>query len=317
MMRRPVLKSMPIWFLIFILTTGCRQQKSTPLQATVALVNDEAITLQELLVLVPPNEGSGSKEITVSAEEREELKRQLLDQLIQRKILLQEAHRLKIELTEREVQQKFEEVRDGKEEAVFLEFLTEQKMTKEVWEKSTRENLLIERLLNQLAGDQISISEGEMSRYYESHHEDWQVDEQIKLRQIVVKTEGEAEALLKTISEGADFAETARKYSQFPQLGDGGDLGYLSPSEIPMEFDSLLHSEIESVSSVIKTPYGYHLVKIEDRLPARELPFEEVREKIHETLLEEKREILFAQWIEKVRRTTEIKINEELLHKFS
>lgn len=312
----PRLRSISFWFFL-LLAAGCQRQKSTPLQATVALVNDEAITLQELLVLVPQNEGKGLKEMTASAGEKEELKKQLLDQLIERKILLQEARRLKIELTEREVQQKFEELRDGKGEAAFLELLAERKLTKEGWEKSTRENLLIERLLNQLARDQISISEEEMRQYYESHHEDWRVDEQIKLRQIVVKTESEAETLLREISQGADFAQTARLHSQFPQLGDGGDLGYLSPSEIPVEFDPLLHAEIGSVSSVIRTPFGYHLVKIEDRLPARTLPFEEVREKVHQTLLEEKREVLFSQWMDKARRTTEIKINEELLHKFS
>jgi parvulin-like peptidyl-prolyl isomerase len=315
--RPPVWKWIPLWFLFFLLTTGCRQQKSTPLQATVALVNDEAITLQELQALIPQDEGKGLKDMNASEAEKKELKKQLLDQLIDRKILLQEARRLKIELTEREVQQKFEEIRDGKEEAAFVAFLTERNLTREVWEKATRENLLIERLLNQLAGDQISISEVEMHRYYEGHPEAWRVDEQIKLRQIVVKTESEAEALMKTLSEGADFAQTAREHSQFPQLGEGGDLGYLSPSEIPVEFDPLLQSEIGSVSSIIQTPFGYHLVRIEDRLPARALPFEEVKEKIHQTLLEEKREILFTQWIEKVRRTTEIKINEELLHKFS
>ena len=319
-MRHPgirILNSAPLWFLLLLLTSGCRQQKSTPLQATVALVNDEAVTLQELSALVPQNEGKGGKEMTASAGEKEELKRRLLDQLIERKMLLQEARRLKIELTEREVQQKFEEIRDGREEAAFLEFLAERKLTKEVWEKATRENLLIERLLNQLAGDQISISEEEMRQYYERHHEEWREDEQIKLRQIVVKTESEAEALRQTLSEGADFAQTARLHSQFPQLGDGGDLGYLTRSEIPVEFDPLFQAEIESVSPVIQTPFGFHLVKIEDRLPARILPFEEVREKIHQTLLEEKREVLFTQWIEKVRRTTEIKINEELLDKFS
>lgn len=315
---RPLLRLRSISFwLLFLAAAGCQQQKSTPLQATVALVNDEAITLQELLALVPQNEGKGPKEMTVSAGEKEELRKHLLDQLIERKILLQEARRLKIELSEREVQQKFEELRDGKGEAAFLAFLAERELTKEGWEKSTRENLLIEQLLNQLAGDQISISEAEMRQYYERHQEDWRVDDQIKLRQIVVKTEDEAENLLQQISQGADFSQTARLHSQFPQLGDGGDLGYLSPSEIPVEFDPLLHAEIGSVSSVIRTPFGYHLVKIEDRLPARTLPFEEVREKIHQALLEGKRELLFSQWMDKARRTTEIKINEELLHKFS
>lgn len=313
--RPPLLKPISFWF--FLMLAGCQQQKATPLQATVALVNDEAVTLQELRAVIPQAEGNGTKEMTASDGDREELKRRLLDQLIERKMLLQEARRLKIELTEREVQQRFEEARDGRDEAAFSEFLTERKLTKEGWEKATRENLLIERLLNQLAGDQLSISEKEMRQYFEKHHEEWRVDEQIKLRQIVVKTESEAEALRKTILDGADFAQTARLHSQFPQLGDGGDLGYLNHSEIPVEFDPLLQAELGSVSAVIQTPFGYHIVKIEDRLPARTLSFEEVREKIHQALLEEKRELLFAQWIEKVRRTTEIKINEELLHKFS
>lgn len=314
--RLPVLKPISFWFLL-LLTAGCQQQKSTPLQATVALVNDEAITLQELRALIPQNEEKGTKEISASESEQEELKRRLLEQLIERKMLLQEARRLKIELSEREVQQRFEEARDGKDEAAFSESLTDRKLTKEGWEKATRENLLIERLLNQLAGEQLSISEGEMRQYYEKHHEEWRVDEQIKLRQIVVKTEDEAEGLRKAILDGADFAQTARLHSEFPQLGDGGDLGYLSRSEIPVEFDPLFHAEIGSVSAVIQTPFGYHLVKIEDRLPARTLSLQEVREKIHQALLEEKRELLFTQWIEKVRRTTEIKINEELLHKRS
>ena len=95
--RSPLLKPISLWFLLML--AGCQQQKSTPLQATVALVNDEAVTLQELRAVVPQAEGNGTKEMTPSDGDREELKRRLLDQLIERKMLLQEARRLKIELT--------------------------------------------------------------------------------------------------------------------------------------------------------------------------------------------------------------------------
>lgn len=311
-----LLKPIALCFFLF-LTAGCRQQKPNPLQATVALVNDEAITLQEVLMLIPEGEEEGSKQMEASVGEKNELKKRLLDQIIQKKMLLQEARRLKIELTEREIQQKFEEIRDGKDEAAFLQVLSERGLTREGWEKSTRENLLIEMLLNQLAGDQVSISEEELLQYYEGHEEEWRIDEQIKLRQIVVQDENEAEALRTSLLQGADFAQTAREHSQFPQLGEGGDLGYLGPSELPVEFDPLLDSEIGSISPVIKTAFGYHVVKVEDRRPARLLPFEEVEEKIHQILLEEKREVLFTQWIEEVRRRTEVKINEELLYKYS
>jgi parvulin-like peptidyl-prolyl isomerase len=303
--------------LFFLMTAGCWQQKPAPMLATIALVNDEAITLQELQMSISETEGKRSGEMEATVQEKEELKRRLLDQLIERKMLLQEARRLRIELPEGEVQQRFDELMDGKDEQPFLQSLSDKGLTKETWERSVRENLLIEKLLNQMAEDQIIISDEEMLQYYGNHLSEWTVSEQVKLRQIVFKTSEEAERLRHAILEGADFVETARTHSQWPGPGSDGDMGYLTSSEIPPEFDPLFEAEIGSMSEVIKTPFGYHLVKVEGRQPARTLPFEEVKEKIYLSLLDEKREALFAHWMENVRRKTEVKINEELLHKIS
>ncbi|HLG21703.1 MAG TPA: peptidyl-prolyl cis-trans isomerase [Candidatus Manganitrophaceae bacterium] len=303
--------------LLLLLSVGCRRQKPAPLLATVALVNDEAITFQELAALVSKVPSKEIKEDEATAEEKEELKKKLLEQLIERKMLLQEARRLKIQLTEGEVERKFEEIRDGKSKEAFLQFLSEQNITRENWEKTTKEDLLIEKLLNQLVDDQISLTDGEMLQYYNAHAAEWRVPDQIKFRQIVVESQEEAETVLRSLMEGADFVETARSHSQFPDQEAQADSGYLSRSEIPEEFEPLFQAEIGSISPVIKTPFGYHLVKLEERRPARTLPFEESREKIHQILLEEKREVLFSRWIENVRRKTEVKINEELLRQIS
>lgn len=314
-MTRPAAPLLPRFLLLFLLT-GCWQQKPSPMLATVALVNDEPITLQELQSEVSDSKEKVSQALEATPQEREELKRRTLEQLIERKMLLQEAKRLKIDLTEGEMLERLAEIRDNMDEEAFLRFLAERKLTKESWEASARETLLIEKLLNQLVGDQISLPDEELMQYYNGHLEEWRMPEQVKLRQALVPTEAEAAAVKTSLAEGADFVETARRHAQSAEFGDG-DLGYRTAAELPAEFEPLFKAEIGSVSGVIKTPFGFHVVRVEDRQPARTLPFEEVKERIYQTLLEEKRELLFARWFENVRRKTEVKINEELLHKLS
>jgi parvulin-like peptidyl-prolyl isomerase len=300
---------------LWLLLTGCWQQKPSEMAATVALVNDEPITVRELQTAIAETNDKGSQTLEATAEEKKDLARRLLEQLIERKMLLQEARRLQIQLTEGELKERLSEIREGVDEEAFLRYLSEQKRTKEAWEASARETLLIEKLLNQLVGDQISLPEEELLQYYNSRLEEWSVPEQIKLRQILVETETEAEAIRHSLEEGADFAEAARTHAQSLRFGKDGDLGYRAAAELPVEFEPLFKAEIGSVSGVIKTPFGYHLVKVEDRQPARTLPFDEVKERIYQILLEEKREALFSRWFENVRLKTEVKINEELLQK--
>jgi len=311
-------KNKPIFLgLWLLLLSGCWQQKPSQMQATVALVNDEPITVQELQAAISETKDKDGKNIEASPEQKAELARRILEQLIQKKMLLQEARRLKIQLTDGEMQERLSEIREGLDEEAFLRSLAERNLSRESWEASARETLLIEKLLNQLVGDQISLPEAELLAYYNTHLDDWKVPEQIKLKQILFQTESEAQAVQKSLAEGADFSEAARTHAQSLELGKDGDLGYRNAAQLPAEFEPLFNADIGSVSGVIKTPFGYHLVKLEDRQPARTLSFEDVKERIHQILLEEKREALFTRWFENIRRKTEVKINEELLHKLS
>lgn len=308
---------------VLFVAGGCWQKELPPRRATVALINDEAITVEELLALLPEEdqrEGSGKKNV-VKDKEREVLQRGLLEQLIEKRMLLQEARRLNIQLTEAEFEEKSAVFRNGMDEAAFSRFLADQNISRDSWEKATRENLLVEKLRAQLAEEkldkELSVSPEEVRDYYESHLKEWQVDEQLKLRQIVVGTEEKAAAIRLSLLKGADFLETAKIHSQQVHVEDGEGLGYLSRSEVPVGFDPLFKAEIGSISEVIRTQFGYHLVMVEDRRSARTLSFEETKKKIYQALLDHKREQAFSQWLKKLRRHTEVRINEELLKKFS
>lgn len=303
-------------FVLFV-PIGCWQQKPAPQHATVALVNDEGITLQELLSWVSDSQGTDLKGLEASLQEKQELRKKLLDQLIERKILLQEARRLKIEPAEEAFQERLREIKEGKDETTFDRFLSERNVTRETWERSVREDFLIEQMLNQMAGDPVQISEQELARYYDSHMKEWEVGEQLRLRKITVGTSEEAQSLRARILSGADFAQAAQEHAGSFDAEKGGDLGYRTSLELPVEFDPLFQAAVGSVSEVIQTPFGYHIVKVEDHRPARTLPFEEVKERIRKIVIEQKRERAFSKWMEKMRLKTEVKINEELLHKLS
>lgn len=87
-----------------------------------------------------------------------------------------------------------------------------------------------------------------------------------KARHILVSTEEACEKLKKEIEAGADFAESARKYSLCPSGKQGGDLGEFGPGQMVKEFDQVVFSaEVGKVQGPVKTQFGYHLVEVTER----------------------------------------------------
>ncbi len=317
------MKYRTVCFIIYlILLAACSKKEVDSRQAVLAEVGGEVITVGELLDMMPDEEiEDGSSNQKTAASEIEALKHGLLDQLINQKMLLQEARRLNIALTESEFKNQKDLLQNGMDETTFFELLAEQNISRTAWEKATRENLITEKLLDQFTreedGDALSLSEETVRAYYEKNPKEWHVDEQLKLRQIVVDSEEKARSLRTQIVNGADFSDTAKIHSMQTHTEDGEGLGYVTLAEVPVEFEPLFKLDIGSVSEVIKTPFGYHLVLIEDKRGEQILPYEEIREKLYQQLLDRKREHVFSKWIEKLRLRTEVRINEELLKSVS
>jgi len=304
-----------------IFVTGCEQNKSDSTQATIALVNDKAIRVADLLALLPEADPEQPETVKASPEERAALSRAFLEQLIEQAMLLQEAERLKVKVSEKELAARMTQYRDEMSEEAFLEMLAAQNLSIEALKKTTRTGLLIEKLLNRLpvenGSESPDIPEAAIQDYYERHRQQWQIDVELKLRQIIVKTQEEAENIYLSILEGADFNTLAKTHSKQSQAGEEGDLGFLQQGETPIEFDPLFQMEVGEISHVIKSPFGYHIVKIEDRREQRLLSYEAVREKIYKLLLDQRRESAYAKWITGLKEKTEVRINEKLLKKYS
>lgn len=104
---------------------------------------------------------------------------------------------------------------------------------------------------------------------------------EIRARQILVPTEEEAKEVVAALKKGADFAELARTRSKDSSAAEGGDLGYFTRDEMVPEFAAAAMAlERGQISDPVKTPFGWHVIKVEDKRPRTAPPFESVRDQI-------------------------------------
>ncbi len=290
--------------------TGCQKTISlSPGARVLATVNDEAITVGEF-----QKEMEQDSQTSQDPEALKTLKHDLLQQLIDRKLFLQEAKRLKLSVSDEELTQTSSQIQGDYTPEEFQELLKSKQLSDAVWKAGLKEKLLIEKLQNQATSSpKIEITMEEAKQYYDANRVRFIVKESVHVRQIVVAKEDDAKAIRQELLNGADFATLAFSKSLGPEKNQGGDLGFVTRDNLPEEFDLIFSIGIGKISPVVKSPYGYHLFKVEERRSARQETFVESIEKIKAVLLQVKQEQRFADWLADLRHRSDIKINEQLL----
>nr|WP_303740754.1 peptidylprolyl isomerase [Lutispora saccharofermentans] len=146
----------------------------------------------------------------------------------------------------------------------------------------------------------ITITEDEMKNYFEENKDTFNEEEQVKASHILVDTEEKALEVKNKLSAGEDFAEMAKQYSTDTGNKDqGGELGFFSRGDMVKEFeDAAFSMEIGKVSDPIKTEYGYHIIKVEEKKPAKEANYEESKAQVKETLLDQKLSAAYDTWLQ-------------------
>jgi len=148
----------------------------------------------------------------------------------------------------------------------------------------------------------LSVDDDAITKYYESHTPEYQVSKQVHARHILIKTDPtgdaakkeearkKAEDLLKRVKAGEDFTKLATEFSQDPgSASKGGDLGYFGQGRMTPNFEKAAFAlEKGAISDVVETPFGYHIIKVEDVQEARTKPIDEAKQEISAKLIDEK-----------------------------
>ncbi|MBI2877461.1 MAG: peptidylprolyl isomerase [Candidatus Tectomicrobia bacterium] len=148
----------------------------------------------------------------------------------------------------------------------------------------------------------VSVSDEEIVAHYQEHAGEYFLPRRVRARHILLRlpqgadasTEAQVkkrtEELLQEVRKGADFAQLAQRVSEDPGSAQrGGDLGYFKEGEMVKTFEQAAFAlKVGAVSNPVRTEFGYHLIKVEETQPAGEAPLSQVKERIRETLLQER-----------------------------
>lgn len=290
---------------------ACKQKD---LNEAVADVNGTKITLGQYEFMLKMNKAS--VESTIGGAEGWEQKDQsgqtykdkyktlVLDQMINTELLAQNAEKEGIKVTDKEIQSSYndlktyvnsdEQIKKSAEDlGISDDFLKEQ----------AKLSLLIQKSQEKFYSEE-KVSDSEMKKYYDEHIDEYKKDE-VEASHILIKTTDDqnkplpeaeqkkakekAEKVLKEVKAGGDFAELAKKYSQDPGSAEqGGSLGTFGKGMMVKEFEDVAFGmEPGQVSNLVKTDFGYHIIKVTDRIKET-TSFDEAKEGIKEEILKNK-----------------------------
>lgn len=289
-----------------------------------AIVNDEIITYFELnreyALVLKAEEKRGA----VSPEAAVTLKRQVLDSMIDRKLVKQKIKELNIVISEEEVRQSIEEIK--RQNKLSQEALTSaligQGLTFDQYKAQMKEQLERLRLMSQEVKSKIQVGERETREYYDANRELYSEEPTYRARHIFLKVDKKAstEEIKKTMAKaadvmnearsGSDFAALARKYSDDAGAAeDGGDLGSFKKGDMLPEIESaVLTMKPGEVSELVTTPAGFHVIKLEEVTAGTVKPYETVKASIEELLYKKKSEERFRQWADELKKNAAIDI---------
>lgn len=256
----------------------------------VARVNNEVITKDELYDYLVKENGQTA-----------------INALVANKIIDLEAKKQNVKVTDEEVEKEIDKIAEqygGRE--TFEQFLGMYGTSLDDIKENVKVNIKIEKLL----GSDVKITEDEMKTYFEENKESFDEKEQVKASHILVDSEDKAREVKEKLDAGEDFAELAKEYSTDTSNKDqGGDLGFFARGAMVKEFeDAAFSMEIGQISDPVKTDYGYHIIKVEDKKPAKEATYEECKDEIKEILFDEKLPAVYQTWIQEKMSEYEIEI---------
>ena len=155
--------------------------------------------------------------------------------------------------------------------------------------ESAKRDILAQMAMREVLKD-ITVTDEEVRAYYDENRDKFRRGETVSAKHILTETEEECKSVLAEIESGAKtFEEAARAYSTCPSKEKGGDLGAFGRGQMVKEFeDAAFAAEVDKVAGPVKTQFGYHLIKVEEKTDAAEVAFEQVSDKIRTQLLQKK-----------------------------
>ena len=289
----------------------------------VATVNGESITEEAFNAQIENLKKSYlmQRGTALPPDQEEILKKQVLQAMISKYVLLQKYREMGLSVDPDRVEQEFQKVKDQyPSEADFNNALTEQGYDTARLRKEITQSLQVYKIQQEVVAD-VAVTDDEMKRGYNANLDKFTQPESVRARHILVQVEANAseeqkaeamkkiEAIQAELSGGADFAEVAKAKSEGPSGPNGGDLGYFTADKMVPPFSTAAFAlKPGETSGIVETQFGYHIIKVEERKDPWLPSFDQVKDSLEPQLLQQKQQMVFEEYLINAQSAAEINI---------
>ena len=286
-------------------TLGAPPPKPVPAQLpeVIARVNGEAISKTDFDRAVAALEARNGG--PVPAEQRDQILRSVLDQIVSYRLLVQETRTRKVVPDDAEVDARIKQIQGQfPTEEAFKQMLASRKTTVDQMRTDIRQDLGVQKMIEDEISSKSAVKPEQVTDFYAKNPDQFKQPERVRASHILIMVAKDADAaakaqartkaadILKDVKAGKDFAALAKQHSQDPgSAPKGGDLGFFQQGQMVGPFNDVAFKLAPgTVSDLVETEFGFHIIKVAEKQAPRTVPLDEVRPRLEQYLERQNRE---------------------------
>ena len=234
--------------------------------------------------------------------------KQVLTQLVQQALIDQYGQDQKITIPQADIDKKEADIKSKYPPGQFESILKQQGLTEADVQTILKQQLIIEKAVAPM----VHVSDADIAAYFAKNHATLDKPPQIRARHILVADEKTADMIEAKLKAGGNFADLAKQYSTDPSTKDrGGELGFFGPGQMVPAFEAAAKAlPVGATSSPVKSPFGWHIIQVEEKHPAIRATLAGSRAQIKDTLTQQAEQQQIPVFLQQLRAKANITISD-------
>lgn len=235
--------------------------------------------------------------------------RNTLQQMVQEALILQYAKNNNITVTDAEIAQREDDLKNNFPNGSWDEMLKARGLTESDVKQALREQIILDKAL----AKDVTITPAQIKQYFDKNHAAFDKPEQVKARHILVGNIATANKVEAALKSGQNFSDLAKQYSTDPGSKDkGGELGFFRRGQMVPAFDKVAFTlPIGQISQPVKSPFGYHIIQVEARQPGMKATLDNSKQRITDMLRQQQEAPLIQPFLQGLQQKANIQVNDQ------
>ena len=298
-------------FLLLFFLPGCDFFEK-PEEKTVITVGERKISVSELKQDVK----RFTSEMGITEENLDQILQPLVNRIVDNYLVLEYGRKNGITISDEELNLAVKNMEKDYSEQDLRKILLQGYLDYDEWKEGLREYLLVKKIINKASENIPPVSHQEIKIYFDSHPDEFKRPAMVKFRQIVLVNKEDAEKIWSRLNQGEDMSRLAREYSITPEAENGGEVDWIAEENLDETMGKALFSlPVGKISPVIKSAYGFHIFQVIAKRPEGVQSLPDSIKEIETKLFYQKEDDFYKNWLEQLRTSFPVVINNDLLKK--